>query len=394
LAESFHSGLVSIQANDSSGLGIREAAEVRALLGDLHRWEGDRVRSGKNYERALDFDSLNTRAEDGLRELEAKAATDIEAWENPGLGAHAFSLTDSDDFSRIDLGVEGVEIRGNWVWDVQTGSRWLQGLGSDGAVGSKQGFFLELESARWWGWGAVRSGFHMGLDEFGPDRRALMFGASLLFQDLVGFRTDLRYDHGPAYPLTMTLQSLLADAVRDRLTATFSRRVNERWSLTLAGDGAGISTPGAGESGRASSFRVEGGVSLGRSFTEALVLGLNARGLTYTAGAPVSDGNRLFWDPRGVASSGIFAQWAEDLKDEWQLTGRLNPSMAFIDERAGYGYELVPHFTAEAGLAHRGRKFLTRLDAFYYQGRFDGYRAYGLRASISALNGTGKQDGP
>ena len=87
----------------------------------------------------------------GLLALEAEAASEIEAKERPGLGPTTYSLTDSDDFSRIDLGVEGVEIRGNWVWDVQTGSRWLQGLGLDGAVGSKQGFFLELESARWWG---------------------------------------------------------------------------------------------------------------------------------------------------------------------------------------------------------------------------------------------------
>jgi hypothetical protein len=394
LARSIDRGLVPLQANDSSGFGVREAAEVRALLGDLHRWEGDRIRSGRNYERALDLDSLNARAEDGLLALEAEAASEIEAKERPGLGPTTYSLTDSDDYSRIDLGVEGVEIRGNWVWDVQTGSRWLQGLGLDGAVGSKQGFFLELESARWWGWGAVRSGLHVGLDEFGTDRRALSFGASLLFQELAGFRTDLRYDHGPAYPLTTTLQSLLAETVRDRFMATFARQLNERWSLMFAGDGAGISTPGSAGSGSAKSFRVEGGASLGRSFTDALVLGLNARGLTYTAGAPVSDGVRLFWDPRGVASGGIFAQWAEDLNDEWQLTGRLNPSMAFIDERTGNGFDLVPHLSAEAGFAHTGRKFSTRLDAFYYQGRFDGYRAYGLRASISARNWTGKQDGP
>jgi tetratricopeptide (TPR) repeat protein len=393
LADAIESDPVPIQTDGFTGLGTREAAEVQALLGDLHRWEGDRVRSGRNYQRALDVDPLNPRAAAGLRELEAEAASDIEAIESPGLGANAFSLSDSDDFSRMDLGIEGAEIRGNWVWDVRTGSRWLQGMGLDGAIGSEQGLFLELESARWWGWGAVRSGLHMGLDEFGPDQKALMYGASLLFQDLAGFKTDLRYDHGLAYPLTTTLQSLLAEASRDRLTATFARQVNERWSLSLAGDGAWISTPRVGASGGDGSLRVEGGASLGRSFTEALMLGLNARGLTYTAAAPVLNGSRLFWDPRGVAAGGIFAQWAGDLRDQWQLTTRLNPTMAFIDERVGSGYELVPHLTAETGLTHTGRRFLTRVEAFYYQGRFDGYRAYGLRASISARSWFGRQRG-
>jgi hypothetical protein len=127
---------------------------------------------------------------------------------------------------------------------------------------------------------------------------------------------------------------------------------------------------------------------------DRLTVGLNTRALTYTRPAPLVDGVRLFWDPRGVVASGLFAQWARELRDDWSLSTRVNPSLAFIDERKGAGYELVPHFSAEAGLFHRGRRFISSMDAFYYQGRFDGYRAYGVRLSISARNWFGKRGTP
>jgi hypothetical protein len=382
--------LASAQPEDSTHFGRGEAAEIRALLGDLHRWEGDRTLSGRSYELALKADSTNLRAEAGLRELEAEAAREVEEIERPGLGGNASSLMDSDEFSRVDLGVEGVGIDGNWVWGMRTGTRWLRGLDLVGAPGAEQGLFLELESARWWGWGTVRSGVHLGMEELRPGRKDLAFGASLRFTDLFGFRTDLRYDHGPAYPLTSTLQSVLAETVQDRLTTTLARRIGARWSLSMAGDAAWISSHEVSGAGGGQSLRVEGGLSLGRSMNDALVVGLNTRALAYTRPAPVMDGIRLFWDPRGVVAGGVFAQWTREVRDGWRLNTRFNPSLAFIDERRGAGYDIVPHLSAEAGLSHIGSRFLTNLDAFYYQGRFDGYRAFGLRLSFSARDWFGR----
>ena len=374
------------EERDSAAAGVEDAGEIRAILGDLSRWEGDRALAGENYKSALMVDSANLRARAGLEEVEAETALEIEEAEGPGWGGNAYSLMDSDEFSRLDLGVQGKGINGNWVWDIRTGTRWLGGIGPGGAREREQGLFMELESGKWWGWGSVRSGFHFGVEELWSGRTDLNLGASLFFRDLAGFTTDLRYDHGPAYPLTVTMQSLFYKAVQDRLTATIARRIDERWSLFMAGDVGWISSLDSSGTGRDGNLRMEGSLSLGRSLTDYLTVGVSTQALTYTDPAPITDGVRLYWDPRGLVSGGFFAQWEQKMKDDWKLNTRFYPSLAFIDERDEAGYQLVPHLSAEAGLAHTGSRFLTRLDAFYYQGRFDGYRAYGIRVSISARN--------
>jgi hypothetical protein len=118
--------------------------------------------------------------------------------------------------------------------------------------------------------------------------------------------------------------------------------------------------------------------------TDDLVLGVNARALTYSEPSPVLDGIRLFWDPNALISGGVYAQWEKSLTERWNFKARLNPSFAFIDERTAKGFEVVPHFSTEAGLSYSGSRFRTTMDAFYYQGRFDRYRAYGVRLSVSA----------
>jgi hypothetical protein len=64
----------------------------------------------------------------------------------------------------------------------------------------------------------------------------------------------------------------------------------------------------------------------------------------------------------------------------------VNPSFALVDERTTSGYEGVPHFSAEAGFSRLGEGLRASLDAFYYQGRFDGYQAYGIRFSLSTVD--------
>jgi hypothetical protein len=144
----------------------------------------------------------------------------------------------------------------------------------------------------------------------------------------------------------------------------------------------------------AGSLRLEAGASLGRSITDRLVLGLTARALSYSKPSPVLGDLRLFWDPNALVAGGVYVQWDQDLTGQWTVRGRLNPSLALIDERTPGGFETVPHVSAEAGLSHKGGRFHTALDAFYYQGRFDGYQAYGLRLSVSARNWFRKEDGP
>jgi hypothetical protein len=84
-----------------------------------------------------------------------------------------------------------------------------------------------------------------------------------------------------------------------------------------------------------------------------------------------------------MMSAGVFARLDHDLAEQWKLRAQVNPSLAFLDERGPAGFERIPHFSTELGVTYRGNRFRTDLDAFYYQGRFDGYRAYGIRLSFS-----------
>jgi hypothetical protein len=140
------------------------------------------------------------------------------------------------------------------------------------------------------------------------------------------------------------------------------------------------------------SLRLELGGSLGRLVTDDVLFGVNARGVRYSEAAPVLDDLRLFWDPNGVFAGGIYAQWDHGSPVGWNARARLNPSMAFIDERTAKGFEAVFHLSAEAGISFRTSRFRTSLDAFYYQGRFDGYRASGIRLSVAARDWFRKED--
>jgi hypothetical protein len=134
LAE-LETAVAPVEAGDSTRLGPEDAAEVRALLGDLHRWEGRRVRSSEAYRVALETDSGNERARVGMDELLVETRREIQETEAPRVGASAFSLADSDEFSRVDLGAEAVRIDGPWVWAVRTGSRWMGGFDLGGGNG-------------------------------------------------------------------------------------------------------------------------------------------------------------------------------------------------------------------------------------------------------------------
>jgi tetratricopeptide (TPR) repeat protein len=367
-----------------------DLAAALALRGDLYRWEGQRTQAGALYERALAVDPTLESALSGFAALEVEIDELVHREEVPRLGTAVYSFSDSDDFTRLDLGLEGVVLDGWWVWTARSGLRWLRGVDPLGGSATERGLFAELEAARWWRWGTLKTGLRLGIEEVRPDGTDLSLGAFAHWSNLGGFRTDLRFDHGPAYPLTVTLQSALARVERERLAFALARQLAGDWSLSLSGDASWLRMP---ESEGAGSTRLEMGAAVLRDLGGGLTMGFNARALAYTESAPILGGRRLFWDPESVLSSGAYALWTSQREGPWQIRALVNPSLALIRERALSGADGVPHLAAEAGLARVDSRIRATLDAFYYQGRFEGYRAYGVRLGISMTDRAGRGGG-
>jgi tetratricopeptide (TPR) repeat protein len=367
-------------------------AEVLSLLGDLRRWAGDRRGAARRYEQALADDPEDQRARGGLEALELEIARELVALENPGVSGIAYSLADSDGFLRVDAGASWSKVTpSQWVWRGAVGQRWLEGYDLSGVDALGQGVFADVELARWWRWGALRTGLDFGAQQIRGDWDARI-GASLRHRGGSASDTELRIEHAPAHPLANTLQSVLAEVVHDRLSLTHARRLGARWSLSASFDAARLQAEGGGATvSLEASERVEVTLSAGRAMSESLSLGLATRALTFLDAAPLAlpagaSARPLFWDPNWSISTGPYARVDRELGPSWHLVGRLNPGLALVDERrsARDGIQVVPHASLEAGLRHEGRRLSTSFELFYYQGQFDGYRSYGARVRVGA----------
>lgn len=384
--------LLPLLESDPTAAAAVSAADAHAMLGDLERWDGDRIAAARRYEAALALEPDNQRARDGITALEAEVSRTLVEVEEPGVGATSYALGDTDDFTRLDLGAEWVEVDQDWRWGGSAGNRWLDGRGLDGlATESRQGVYVDLEAARWWRWGTLRSAALFGAQRV-REAWDYTLGASLAHRGTGGTQTELRLEHGPAYPVTATLQSALVGVVQDHVSVSHSRPLNERWSLASTVDAAWLRTDldTLSNATNESTVRLQTALSLGRTMSETLTLGVTAGATGYTSSGPVvtdtvtSVQRRLFWDPRLAISAGPFARITHDLSRSWTARATLGPGIAFIDERTSAGWDVVPHLSAEAGLRREGARFWTAFDLFFYQGQFDGYRMYGARFSVSA----------
>jgi len=363
--------------------------EVIATLGDLRRWEGDRAGAADLYRSALAAEPSNARARSGLAELDAEIARQLVEVEQPRMGGRAYTLADTDDFARLDAGGEWVDVDGAWVWGGAVGNRWVSGVALDGGTADRQGAFVDLQGARWWRWGTLRTAVDVGMQRLRSTWDPSV-GGSISHRDGDGATTEVRYEHGLAYPTTATMQSVLTDMVQDHVAVAHARRVGERWTVAAAADVAWLTAEQDSVAGPApTAARTQGALTIGRLVSTGLTLGLSTRALTVSHPAPVTSlaggGTlRTFWDPRWVVSTGPYVQLARELSPRWRLTGTLAPGVAFIAERGPVGTEVVPHLSAEAGVRREGARFWTALDLFYSQGQFDGYRTYGARLTLSA----------
>jgi tetratricopeptide (TPR) repeat protein len=370
-------------------LAEREAADARALLGDLYRWEGRRLAAVEQYEGALALEPGHAAARDGLTLVQQDVVQDLVEIERPRIGALASSISDTDRFDRFDAGAEWSDMSNAWVWGAHAGTRWVSGFNLLGAPDTERGAFLETEVGRWWRWGTLRTAFRFGVEDLRSDGMDVLGGASLRFTDQAGGRTDLSVDREAAHLRTNTLQSVRAGLIEHRLTAGHARPLSGRWSVAASGDVASLddALPGEHDAG----LRLQGSLSVGRG-VGPLTLGVTTGVARFTEAAPSPGGIRLYWDPNSVVSVGLYALMRQAFDDHWTLSARLGSGVARLDERGVTGTEIVPHLSAEAGVAREGERYRLALDLFCFQGRFDGYRAYGMNLSLSARAGFRREE--
>jgi len=117
----------------------------------------------------------------------------------------------------------------------------------------------------------------------------------------------------------------------------------------------------------------------------------SGRALTSSAPADAAPGVTavpLYWDPNLSVSLGPYLQLARPLGAWWSLTARASPGLSWIDERRFDG-ELVPDLSGRLGVIRERGRFRTSVEVFYGQGRFSGYRSFGVDVSLTARGWTG-----
>ena len=363
-------------------------ADALSLLGDLHRWGGRRLPAVSRYQMALVEDPAHADALAGLAILQADVDRMMIEVERPRLGATSSSFVDTDDFLRTDLGGEWYGLHEDWVWGTRAGGRLLDGRDLAGVKNDEQGIFADFAGARWSRWGTLRTELRLAVQNIRSNTVDVSAGASIRFMGAGGGRTDVHFDHEPAYALTNTLQSVLARVEQDRLVASHSRPLDGRWSLAITAEAASLNHRESAGSDR--NLRIQGALSLGRSISRALTLGLSTRALHYANAAPDASGFALYWDPSSSLSVGPYAQYLRTLGTYWEVLARLTPGLALINERGGSGSETVPDLSANIAFTREGPRYRTALSLFHGQGRFDGYRSLGVDLSFSARGWLGR----
>jgi len=351
-------------------------AEGWTLLGDLYRFDNARIQAHRAYRSALRLDPQSTRALEGQRELERQTAELIGTRERRSVGPEMLYFRDSDDFERWDLGVRASFLWGNAVVVTRAGYRTLDGIGLAGTAGSERGPYFELQLAKWWRLGTIRTSVTAGVEQLDAVGTEPTFGVRVAVPDAGGTTVEVAYDHGPAFHRTVTLESVLGSIRSDHLQTSVYRHLGTAWSL--AGQGAVTSLRGSGTD----NWRVSGFLTLRRQIAMPLSLALTSQFLAFASPAPIVESRRLYWDPQAFWAGGLQFEARSRSPDGWDLYGRVTPGLGLVRERLATGFELVPQLATEAGAAYDSRRFAFSAGLGYLRGREGRYNSFGANASL------------
>lgn len=352
-----------------------DRADAWGLLGDVYRYADERSAARDAYERALALDPEEVHAATGDRELDRRLTETIAAREAIGYGPTVSLFSDSDDFLRLDVGAGAGWLGSTFAVDLTAGWRHLEGRNLLGQMADDQGAFATLEAARWWSEASVRTALRLGVDYLDTAGTEPVFGLSVARFGRAGSSVALGYEHGPAYPLTTTLESALAGVVADRVEISATTPLGPDWYLSGVADVARLS----GED--PTNTRWGGGVSVARRLGPWLSADFGSRVVGFTEPAP-TPGRRLYWDPELFWSNTVGLSVGRTPRAGLGYRLRLSGGAARADERDAARATWIPQYGAEAGLTWRSDRTLFDFDTFYRAGREDEYSSFGAELTL------------
>lgn len=349
-----------------------------ALLGDLYRWEGDRLRARDAYLRTLALSPGNEDAIFGLSEIREQVDLVIARRDETGVGPQIAYFRDSDDFQRLDVAVTAAM---RWYATgliIKTGYRHLEGPGAGGALGVEDGPFAEVELVQWWRLGTVRTSVTAGVQRLEILGNEPSFNARVEVPDANGTALQITYAHGPAFPHTATLASVVSGVRSDEMQVSAYRGLGERWSI--AGNAGAVSLRGGG----VDNWRLNGAANVTRRISDLFLVGVTSRILTHSDAAPLLEARRVYWDPSAFWTNSLVLELRTPDGNPWTVFGRLTPGVALAREREIAGAQLVPQLSTETGAAYEKGRISLAGDVGYNRARAGDYHSFvaNLRFSI------------
>ena len=354
-----------------------ERADAWALLGDVYRWEGDRLSAAKAYRRALALSADNEEAVFGLSAIREQVDLTVAARDPNGANPEMTYFQDSDDFRRLDVAVRAALRWYTTGVAIRTGYRRMDGPGSGGTLGEENGPFAEVELVQWWRLGTIRTSVSAGVQQLETFGNEPAFNAQLEVPDAGGTALQVEYSHGPAYAHTATLLSVQGGVRSDDIQVSAYRGLGENWSI--AGTAAIVSLRGGG----ADNLRLSSAATATGQLSRVLRAGVTSRFLTHTEAAPTLDARRLYWDPSAFWTNSLLLELRTPDGYTWTVFGRITPGVALASERETVGTQLVPQFGTEAGAVYEKGRVSVAGDVAYNRGRAGDYHSFAANLRLS-----------